>query len=410
MKNIFLSILLCALSHISISQKNGTNWQQVPGVPSADIYTVKTIDDRLYASTIDRVYQSDTTGKEWRNSSKLNPSPSGIDDIFEFQGKLFAAAMAQGVFVSEDQGNSWRVFNNGLSSRSPAEFAERNEELYLATNEQGIYKLSGTGTHWQEFNTGLASGTTFSFENLASAKYGLIGGVGANGVVAVRNDKSATWETSYLRGRLAPGLMTFDVIQAKKFIWAFTNDQAYASSDGGKFWVHVGAGMRRGHASKALQVGDTLYATVNYADNNFVIYKRGLSEPLSSPWTTVGVLPGYFSYGFTYLKNKLYFATHRGLFSIDLPANEEIPAPGDDLEKITVYPNPAIDHIVLSNGKAAGWKYFQLFNAKGWPVFLAAVRSDLQNMDITRLLPGEYYYLLTSGKGNTKRGKILVQR
>ncbi|SEI38231.1 Por secretion system C-terminal sorting domain-containing protein [Dyadobacter sp. SG02] len=381
-------------------------WNVEKQVPFTDIYAIRNIGGKLHAASANQVFVANRWGSSWAASTKFNPAPEGIDDLISFKGKLYATGYGKGIYESADNGKSWRFASQGFSGAAPMRFAERKGSLYIATDDQGIQQLNAAGTAWTAFNKGLDFGSSYSFNAIINTDSSLIGGMGANGTLAVLDDQTAEWEIRYHGGRILPGLTTFDFVQTKQHIWAFTNSKAYASSDGGVTWTHVPASMRHGSVSRATSNATHIYAAVNFGENHSIVYSRPVAAPLSEAWTTVDTLAGYYTYGLAYTNGRLYVATQKGLISTSVGPSIEVPRQTVPRRNFFVYPNPSVGHVTLANGLAAGGGEFRLTDVNGKVALSGRVTSDSQPLDISKLAPGTYYYLLT-GTGEVT-GRLVV--
>ncbi len=384
-------------------------WRVERQIPATDIYAIRNLNGKLYATSASQVFVADRWGTSWTASEQLNPAPEGIDDLISFKGKLYATGYGKGIYESTDNGKSWRFASQGFSGAAPMRFAERKGTLYVATDDQGVQQLNAAGTAWAAFNKGLDFGSSYSFNAIINTDSCLIGGMGANGTLAVLNDRTAEWDIRYHGGRILPGLTTFDFVQTGKQIWAFTNSKAYASVDNGATWVHVPAGMRHGSVSRATATAMHIYAAVNYGENHTILYSWRIAAPLSAAWTTVDTLAGYYTYGLAYANGRLYVATQQGLISTPAGLSTEVPR-----QKIPrdffVYPNPSTGQVTLANGLAAGGGEFRLSDGNGKVALSGRVTSDSQPLDVSKLAPGTYYYTLAGGRAEVQVGRLVVEK
>lgn len=383
-------------------------WRVESQVPIADIYAIRNIGGKLFAAGASQVYVSDRRGTSWTASAELNPPPAGIDDLTSFKGKLYATGYGRGIYESTDNGQNWRFASEGFSGTAPIRFAERKSTLYVATDDQGVQQLNAAGTAWVAFNKGLDFRSSYSFNAILNTDSCLIGGMGANGTLAVLDDQTAQWDIRYHGGRILPGLTTFDFVQTGKQIWAFTNSRAYASGDNGATWIHVPAGMRHGSVSRATTTATHIYAAVNFGDNYTILYNRRITAPLSEPWTTVDTLAGYYTYGLAYANGRVYVATQKGLISTSTGPSIEVPRQKIPQKGFFVYPNPSTGHVTLENGLAAGGGEFRLSDGNGKVALSGRVTSDSQPLDISKLAPGTYYYTLAGSGTGERTGRLVV--
>lgn len=96
-----------------VSTDKGSNWKgkTISGV--ADVYSLETDGNRVYAGTNNGIYYSDDDGTTW---TKLSTELNGfyVDHILCSGGKIFAAVDLIGVLYSIDYGKNWHTVTKNL--------------------------------------------------------------------------------------------------------------------------------------------------------------------------------------------------------------------------------------------------------------------------------------------------------
>src|SRR5262245_9992349 len=85
------------------------------------------------------------------------PGPTGgeITALLASGGHLYAGASSGSVFVSVDQGRSWREFRAGLPAMEINSLAASGTNLYAGTERGGVYRSADRGRTWAAVNAGL---------------------------------------------------------------------------------------------------------------------------------------------------------------------------------------------------------------------------------------------------------------
>ena len=183
-------------------------WIHIDGTEAMGRVTVLETDGRLfYAGTSDGVYISLDNGYTWRLTLDVNDCTA----ITVHQNTVYAGTYYEGVFRSDSHGNTWKPINNGIRTINVD-----NGEIRLPYIEQILVTSSGTVVA-----VGYHSGTHTS------------------------SDRGETWHDITLewkvRQREAPDLILGDSIWSMTefdgYLWAaFSTSLAFRSLDHGETW------------------------------------------------------------------------------------------------------------------------------------------------------------------------------
>ncbi|PKL38988.1 MAG: hypothetical protein CVV44_08960 [Spirochaetae bacterium HGW-Spirochaetae-1] len=147
--------------------------------------------------------------------------------------KTFALTQDRGVLISENRGQSWKEFNDGLPSQCiPLRIHASGKILYLITGNTGIFRHQEGTMVWESMN---------SDNFLIRSQYGTPKGYRKISAFSVDPDNAA------------------NIIMA-------TKHTVYRSKDGGKHWSRISAhGLHERNYITALAIrGDTIYAGTSF--------------------------------------------------------------------------------------------------------------------------------------------------
>ncbi len=110
---------------------------------------------RLYAGTDEGVFLSEDGGETWRGANE-GLTDSNIRSLLAVAGRLYAGTLGGGVFLSEDGGTTWQPANGPIPMRQESDKthslliqdllpAGTLNEVYLATQGGGVWTLTETG-------------------------------------------------------------------------------------------------------------------------------------------------------------------------------------------------------------------------------------------------------------------------
>ena len=137
--------------------------------------------------------------------------PLDIERVRMRNGRLYAGTRRRGVFISDNLGNSWTDFNQGLvggfgnSQLDIIDLVFRGDSLFLATEGSGAWVRNLVSGTWHTFGNvfGPAQATNMTF--IAAGGSRLLSGGGFNGSAFFRDPGDPDWtETLLFNDRLAP--------------------------------------------------------------------------------------------------------------------------------------------------------------------------------------------------------------
>lgn len=151
-----------------------------PSVGTIRIYDINSIlvtEQYLFAGTNQGVFRAPGTLDQWTNISEGLPPHRNIQKLMACGEVLYAQTLAEGVFASRDQGQSWHPASQGLQIGDGGirDFLCFENNLFCTT-EEGIYYTFNKGQNWFPFNEGLTNknttGIVFHQNNLYTGTLG----------------------------------------------------------------------------------------------------------------------------------------------------------------------------------------------------------------------------------------------
>jgi len=131
-----------ATGGVFLSIDDGQNWSPINnGLEELDIRDLAVNAPRLFAATRNRAFVSDNNGSSWRKITTLGGGT--VSSVAVIGSNLFAGPSFNGVYISQDNGDTWDTINEGLPSRIPVEaFVSDESRLYIGTGYNGLYYRS----------------------------------------------------------------------------------------------------------------------------------------------------------------------------------------------------------------------------------------------------------------------------
>ncbi|SDL66718.1 hypothetical protein SAMN05421823_107200 [Catalinimonas alkaloidigena] len=84
----------------------------------------------------------------WQPTPTLPETKHKLDALAFYHDSFFVGTQGSGVFLSTDEGQSWKPYNQGLSNLTIRRFTEIDHQLFVGTNE-GLYVLDAAKHEWR---------------------------------------------------------------------------------------------------------------------------------------------------------------------------------------------------------------------------------------------------------------------
>ena len=139
--------LILLVTLISIAGHAPAQWQQTNGPDCDFVYSIKSKDNYLFASSKQGIFRSSDGDDNW---TLVN---NGLKDTFVFSlevsgNMVVAGTKKKGIFISTDYGDSWMEANNGLTTnRSVLTLLDESGTIYAGLNF-GLFVTHDYGTIW----------------------------------------------------------------------------------------------------------------------------------------------------------------------------------------------------------------------------------------------------------------------
>lgn len=311
-------------------------WTPVPGVPATVIYAVKANGDTIVAGSDFLVFVSTDDGVTWKQSAPVAPEVTQVRSVLAHDGLLYAGTYGQGVFVSDDLGDTWIAFNQGLvggianSQLAISDFLVDGGTLYAATFGAGVWIRSlapaGTWTHFGEVFEPNAASTVAA---LAVGGTRLLAAAGANGDVFYRDPEDADWTLSFLDNTgWAAGVIPLSAVWTGRRWVVSANSGVYRSATGASPWTFTNTGLAPLLAAPLALEGGTVFATFVGIGGSTLEY----SGDDGTTWNVLDVQPGVITLDMELGGSTLYAARGDGLWRRSI---ETLSVPGlPDAERL----------------------------------------------------------------------------
>ena len=239
------------------SEDTGTTWHALNnGLPSTVIYAVAGDNTNLYIGVYGYgIYKSTNKGLAWTlaNNGLTNYS---VNTLLQTGAKLFAGTDA-GLFLSEDDGNSWAPVLNGfgLYPFPIKTFAVSGTTIYAGSNGGGVYVSTNSGSSWSQVNNGFPN-QYFTVQAIEIKGNKVLAGVVNGAGVYTSSNNGLSWNASNT-GLIATSVIA--LFRSGTNIFAGTaGTGAFISSDIGVTWTPINYGLTSLYIYTFAQLGNIL--------------------------------------------------------------------------------------------------------------------------------------------------------
>jgi photosystem II stability/assembly factor-like uncharacterized protein len=259
------------------STDEGITWNCISPNTGAGANNVTAFDsignNLLIAMAFSGVYLSNDDGETWI------PVDSGLENntllSFATMGTFVFASSLGGVYLSTDSGASWVLIDSQI--RYTENFAIIGSIIFLGTEENGVFRSMDSGKHWSQVNNGLSDTNVFTLVVIGNKLF-----AGTQNGVFLSTDSARTWES--VSNGLPDGVYVFHFASIGTNLFASVDGGVYYTNDFGANWISVSDGLppeltyEGGVQYFAI---DSFYLFAAYATEYGAasgVYRRSLSE------------------------------------------------------------------------------------------------------------------------------------
>lgn len=337
-----MKFLLLFINAIVFVNSAIAQWTKVSSIPGQEMAALAAMNDTLYAASgSNKIYKSVNSGESWNELIVTNQSIN-IFTIKIIDSKIFIGTTADGIFISADFGATWTHSNSSLQWISG--FVKFNQSIYAGTSGSGVYKYDANN-QWIPFNNGLPSGWGYSVETIVATSDRLLIGAGGNGTYFYYDFGEDKWVHGYYYGQNAPGLIIQKIISQSDTLFGVDGRRILRSNNGGLNWSEDQTGTHKGTTRTVFLGSENIYTVTNILGGDAWIQMRSKNATSGTSWAgdeelfTTRTAYDIFEFG-----NKLFLATHEGLYVKDLLLDiEHSHNPPFNLQ---IFPSPSCGQLI----------------------------------------------------------------
>ena len=377
--------LLLILSFASLTIIADAQWVQT-SLDSERINCLLVKGSNIFAGSLaNGVYLSTNNGSNWAVKDTGLPSACGIGTLVIKGDSIFAATYATGIYLSPNNGSNWVACGDtGLPGASL--LAIKGDTIFAGAR---MYLSTNNGNNWTGINGGFSVNSVLSIAVSDSNVYAgtSSGGSLHGGGVFKFSNSGGNWNVLGL-GYPASGVN--DV-----FSIAVSDTNIFAGTDGGIFlfshytgiWNDAYTGLTNTNVNALAINGSKIFAGTN--DGVFLSTTNGNNWVNISSGLPSNTIIHCIAFDSTYAYIGTGAAGVWKQFLSLITGIKEI----NNADNIVVYPNPATNNITI---EAPQKSTIEILNIQGQTILQQQIQQGKTNIDISALAKGVYILRLCS--------------
>lgn len=235
---------------IYFSFDNGATWEdKSTGLPAdINLTDLAVSDELLMASTKQHgIFIYDFQKNSWGNTLAKPATSKNIDVVNIYKSKIYIGTQDDGIFITSDNGKSWKMYNKGLQNLAIRRIAIIDKKMFVATNG-GLYSLNEQENKWD-----------FEFGHRLLQVNGITGVdgeiyIGTNQGVYKSNKQYKNWK------QIMTNISLHNISADDQHVYALAYNELFSSADKGETWRSVQQGLPKGlYTFQLKQKGDKVF-------------------------------------------------------------------------------------------------------------------------------------------------------
>jgi photosystem II stability/assembly factor-like uncharacterized protein len=388
---------------IVIQHSDAQSWTRVESLPPIWLTAIAEDGNKLWVAGLNKLYYTQNQTSDWDSTDIIHPDLVYISDIIFHEGAIFVTDEFKGIYRSDDQGNTWQDYNQGLSFTHLIGGAIRGDSLYIGTIGEGIFVRNlKDNSSWKAFSAGVRWRNTESITNISGT---LVAGVGSNATMYINKEQENSWnEIQFSIFNGSPSAL-LAVTEADNEWIAAGNYGLYTSSDKGQNWTQLD--LQTGFIGQARLIyqDGIIYAHLAKAVTSKLYFSsdNGNTWNIFSPTLNAGI-------EFIFWNEQLWYATQNGLWKLE--NSTKVDEADVFVSSLRAYPNPFTHdlNVEIEIIKAGQYK-IEILSVSGTQSFIIQDKwmesgTQFLNWNSNEILSPGTYILRVSKGASVKSTKI----
>ncbi|HAI75747.1 MAG TPA: hypothetical protein DCM08_05820 [Microscillaceae bacterium] len=143
--------LLSTFLYLSFIQQSNAQWIRMEAIPNAPVMALAVKADRLFAALEDnRIFTTTNAGFTWNALQVSSIATTRLLSIKVIDDDLYVGTFGNGIFQSKDNGQTWKNWSN--ITLPVTDFQQFNGKIYATTLGQGVFVYDAATDSWLAFN------------------------------------------------------------------------------------------------------------------------------------------------------------------------------------------------------------------------------------------------------------------
>lgn len=302
---------------LAVATPAAAQWTRVTDVPVTNIYSVWVNGNTILATADSVVYISTNGGATFKESVDVADDVVAVNAARARNNRIYAGTYGQGVFTSDDAGDSWQAYNEGLTGgvldtqRYIQDLVIHGDSLFAATSGDGPWVRNLIAGSWIHYSNVFEPNQSSNMNAIDAGGSRLFACAGFNGTVFVRNPGQADWTLSWLDNTgIAPGLAALTAVWTGSRWVIGANTGVFHSATGQSPWTFEDVGLGTLFSVAFALRGSDVFAAFGTGVEATIAY----SLDSGASWHVVETLPATFIFDLAVGDDTLYAARFDGLW------------------------------------------------------------------------------------------------
>jgi hypothetical protein len=236
---------------VYFSFDNGKTWEnRSKGLPDDIFLSDMAVGNNVLALATKKsgIFTFDFAINEWKRVNTIPIESDEINSLYLYGNKIFAGTKNNGIFISSDKGDNWKVYNEGLKNLTIRKFIVIANKMYACTNG-GLYFFDEMVKRWR-LEYGHHSLQVNGIKELDGEIY-----IGTNQGAFKRKKDENEWR------QIISDRSLHNISSDSRNIYALTYNELFISPDKGSSWYSDQKGMPAGmYSFQVIEKDNTVLA------------------------------------------------------------------------------------------------------------------------------------------------------
>ena len=313
---------------VALAAPASAQWTPVPEIVASDVFSVWSVGDTIVAGADSVAYVSTNAGATWKRSVKV---ANGVTIVFKVRmrnGRLYAGTRGQGVFVSDNLGDTWTAYNQGLVGLGAPFIMDllfRGDSVYAATDGSGAWVRNLTSGIWTRYGDIFEPEESTDMTAIAAGGSRMLACGGGNGTVYFRDPGQSDWTLELLfNDHFAAGLAALSAAWNGRAWVVGSNIGVFHSASGQEPWTFEDFELRPLFFTPVVTHGTDFFVSLGAGNGTLI----ALSHDDGVTWQGLDTLAFALTYDLGVQETTLYAGRVGGLWRRSIANIVSVPPGG----------------------------------------------------------------------------------